>query len=74
MIYAMHTMLQSLSERSNKKMNRLLDVFEFTFVPVINPDGYAWSFEEDRLWRKTRQDVGHPDCVGIDLNRQWCVL
>jgi hypothetical protein len=39
-------------------------------VPVVNPDGYQYSFTEDRLWRKNRRYVNHT-CTGIDLNRNY---
>ncbi len=40
----------------------------FVVVPVANPDGYVFTWEEDRLWRKNRRDD-----VGVDLNRNWPV-
>ncbi|GAA5901394.1 hypothetical protein JCM6882_007765 [Rhodosporidiobolus microsporus] len=57
-------------ERSEKARAKLLNQVEFTFVPVVNPDGYYHSWDVDRLWRKSRQPVGK-DCLGIDLNRNW---
>ncbi|BGP25403.1 extracellular matrix protein 14 [Rhodotorula toruloides] len=54
--------------------SRLLNAVEFTFVPVVNPDGYVYSWDTDRLWRKSRQPVGVDPargCFGIDLNRNW---
>ncbi|BGP49038.1 hypothetical protein JCM10450v2_004917 [Rhodotorula kratochvilovae] len=53
---------------------KLLNQVEFTFVPVVNPDGYVYSWDTDRLWRKSRQPVSSSDgrdCYGIDLNRNW---
>lgn len=43
--------------------------FDWYFLPVVNPDGYAFSFESDRMWRKTRKPNGV--CVGTDLNRNF---
>lgn len=44
----------------------LLDALELVIVPVINPDGYVYSWTSERYWRKNRRD-GH----GVDLNRNW---
>ena len=38
--------------------------FTFTIVPTVNPDGYVYSHEHSRLWRKNRQYLGREDCVG----------
>jgi carboxypeptidase T len=35
-------------------------------VPVVNPDGYQYSWNADRYWRKNRRD-DH----GVDLNRNF---
>merc|ERR1712018_642030 len=47
-----------------------LDKINWYFLPSANPDGYAYTFDSDRLWRKTRspQDGG---CIGVDPNRNW---
>ena len=42
------------------------------FIPSANPDGYAYSWDHDRLWRKTRSDHGSIlGCKGVDPNRNW---
>jgi len=39
-------------------------------IPVVNPDGYAYTFESERLWRKNRRP--NPDgSYGVDLNRNY---
>lgn len=32
----------------------LLERVEFIIVPVVNPDGYEYSWDVNRLWRKNR--------------------
>lgn len=48
----------------------LTDKVDYVFVPVVNPDGYVYSFTENRLWRKNRRVV-NGTCTGIDLNRNY---
>jgi len=39
-------------------------------IPVENPDGYQYSFTNDRYWRKNRRP--NPNgTVGVDLNRNY---
>jgi len=40
-------------------------------VPVLNVDGYMYTFSNDRMWRKNRQPNERSNCVGTDLNRNW---
>jgi len=40
-------------------------------VPVMNPDGYEYTFSNDRMWRKTRTPHAHNWCPGADPNRNW---
>ncbi|KAF8983125.1 Carboxypeptidase A4 [Entomortierella lignicola] len=56
---------------TNKKITTLLNEFEFTIIPVLNADGYAYTWEHNRMWRKNRQPTAIPFCVGIDPNRNW---
>jgi len=49
-----------------------LDKLNWYFIPSANPDGYAYSHEHDRMWRKTRSDTGSVfGCKGVDPNRNW---
>ncbi|MFT3698710.1 MAG: M14 family metallocarboxypeptidase [Kofleriaceae bacterium] len=37
-------------------------------VPVMNPDGYQYTWGTDRYWRKNRRGG-----YGVDLNRNWSI-
>ncbi|XP_065909435.1 carboxypeptidase O-like [Dysidea avara] len=54
---------------NNEDVTKLLDSLEFIFIPFVNPDGYAYTWSNDRLWRKNRRP-GTP-CDGVDLNRNY---
>ena len=40
-------------------------------VPLVNPDGYEFSRNEDRQWRKNRRKNPGSKCFGVDLNRNF---
>jgi hypothetical protein len=48
----------------------LVDHVEFFLIPVMNIDGYEYSWTTYRLWRKNRRDNGD-GTWGVDLNRNW---
>jgi murein tripeptide amidase MpaA len=50
----------------------LLDNMDWFFLPSANPDGYAYSRDHNRMWRKTRSNNGGIlGCKGVDANRNW---
>ena len=51
--------------------NLFLDEVDVYIIPVVNPDGYVYTWEKDRWWRKNRQTNVGSECVGTDLNRNW---
>jgi murein tripeptide amidase MpaA len=42
----------------------------FYFIPVLNPDGYEYSWTNNRYWRKNRRNNGN-GTYGVDLNRNF---
>ncbi|MCA9792927.1 MAG: hypothetical protein KC910_14065, partial [Candidatus Eremiobacteraeota bacterium] len=68
-----------LSEYSSSEAGKnRLDNNEIWFVPVVNPDGYTYSREQDSWWRKNRRPIEETPCgpttgnpVGVDLNRNY---
>ncbi|MEO8707133.1 MAG: M14 metallopeptidase family protein [Kofleriaceae bacterium] len=50
------------------RIRKLLEAVRFHLVPVVNPDGYAYTWTHDRYWRKNRRGG-----FGVDLNRNYSV-
>lgn len=61
--------LNQLITSEDLKILEISQNFDWYFIPVVNTDGYVFSFDYDRLWRKTRKPYGL--CVGVDLNRNF---
>ncbi len=51
-------------------VQELIDAVEVYIVPVVNPDGYVYTWGPQRFWRKNRRDNGG-GIFGVDLNRNW---
>lgn len=45
--------------------------FQWHIIPLGNPDGYQFSIDKDRMWRKNRQANEGSDCEGVDINRNF---
>ena len=46
----------------------LVPLYNWTFVPILNVDGYRFTFTHNRMWRKTRRD-NLDGSYGVDANR-----
>ncbi|XP_027729575.1 carboxypeptidase B2 [Vombatus ursinus] len=59
------------------EVTKLLNHLDFYVMPVLNVDGYDYTWKTDRMWRKNRSLHEGNICVGTDLNRNfaskhWC--
>jgi hypothetical protein len=59
----------------DKDVSRLFKDTEIWFVPVANPDGYQYTFDHERLWRKNLRDNNNDGQItvgdGVDPNRNY---
>jgi Zinc carboxypeptidase/Immune inhibitor A-like, MAM domain len=56
-------------------VTNLVDTRELWFVPMVNPDGYQYTFDVERLWRKNLRDNNGDGQItvgdGVDSNRNY---
>ena len=52
------------------QITTLVDSIDFYIVPIVNPDGYVYTWGPDRFWRKNRRPNAG-GTFGVDLNRNW---
>jgi len=67
-----------VDHRRDRDVKRLLRTNEVWFIPMMNPDGYDYTFtaKGTRLWRKNLRDVNNDGVIdpandGVDTNRNW---
>jgi hypothetical protein len=62
-------------EADDEPTKKLLQSTELWFVPVMNPDGYQYTFDHERLWRKNLRDNNGDGITqvgdGVDPNRNF---
>ncbi|XP_055531288.1 carboxypeptidase B-like [Wyeomyia smithii] len=63
-LYAINQLVEHATENAD-----VLSNITWVILPVVNPDGYEYSHEHDRFWRKTRKPAGK--CIGTDGNRNF---
>ena len=70
-------MMRELTENITGQQE-LVDELDWYIVPSVNPDGYVYTWSDDRLWRKTRSPNEGSPCMGTDPNRnfdfQWATV
>jgi murein tripeptide amidase MpaA len=69
-MYAAEQLLSQYAVDSH--VQGMLDEVDFYVIPVVNPDGYefSWASPANRYWRKNRRDNTN-GTFGVDLNRNW---
>jgi len=64
--------ISALTVDQTAEVEDLLDTHDFYILPVMNADGYNYSWTYDRMWRKNRHfNEMYPGCHGVDLNRNY---
>ncbi|XP_023337443.1 carboxypeptidase B isoform X2 [Eurytemora carolleeae] len=67
---AVSYLLMELVENTNTHSD-LLNQYDVYVMPVMNPDGYEYTRESNRMWRKTRSLNRGSSCRGVDPNRNF---
>ncbi|CAF3860754.1 unnamed protein product [Rotaria sp. Silwood1] len=68
-IYMVHALLSNYDK--DPVITYFVDQFDYYILPVFNPDGYAYTWTNNRLYRKNRSNTSESGCIGVDLNRNW---
>lgn len=59
------------------EIRSIVEGLNILIFPCVNPDGRHYSQTSDPMWRRNRnpsESAGNPDCVGVDLNRNFNFL
>ncbi|CAK1550138.1 unnamed protein product [Leptosia nina] len=77
-------MINELLTSSDPGIRELADNVEWHIFPVTNPDGFIYTFTNNRMWRKNRSTASFKNCThrnvpddmsnGVDLNRNFGFL
>ncbi|XP_066995073.2 zinc carboxypeptidase [Anabrus simplex] len=62
--------VNQLLRSNDKSVREIAENYDWYIFPVVNPDGYEYTFTTDRTWRKNRAPSSQT-CYGTDLNRNW---
>ncbi|XP_015787637.2 carboxypeptidase A4-like [Tetranychus urticae] len=76
-------MMYKLTEKHEAEpiIGQLVEKFDWYIIPIVNPDGYMYTWWSNRLWRKNRAlpkavPIRYPwnlfeECIGTDPNRNF---
>lgn len=39
---------------TNSDVKAIVDYFQWIIIPIVNADGYVYTWTTDRMWRKNR--------------------
>ncbi|KAL9959735.1 hypothetical protein ACROYT_G033088 [Oculina patagonica] len=67
----MYIIHQLASREGDVTVQEVLNKVDLVVMPVFNVDGYVYTWDKDRMWRKNRSLNPGSKCVGTDLNRNW---
>ncbi|KAK0081614.1 hypothetical protein PV325_011858 [Microctonus aethiopoides] len=62
--------INELLTSENPDVRKLAEKNDWYIFPIVNPDGFVYSHNKQRLWRKSRKPYSR-FCSGTDLNRNW---
>jgi len=51
---------------TDPRIQNYVDAYDWYIIPIVNPDGYTYTWSNNRMWRKNRRES-----YGVDLNRNW---
>ena len=69
--YVADRLLNEYQSGSGNNSTHMLDEFDVIVVPILNVDGFDYTWNGDRMWRKTRTPNEKSPCDGTDPNRNW---
>ncbi|XP_055913183.1 carboxypeptidase B [Eupeodes corollae] len=62
--------IQQLTEKHNRH-RKILEKLRFFIIPLVNPDGYEYTYNKNRMWRKNRRPHSILQSIGTDCNRNF---
>jgi len=63
--------INELISSTDPATRAMANTIDWYIVVVANPDGYVFSHESTRLWRKNRRTNTGSTCIGVDQNRNY---